>query len=138
MCGTGIVTKAVRPETKVIGVQAEGAAAVARSWQTGTRQTTEKADTWAEGMATRQTYELTFDALCRGLTDFVLVTDAELAEAMRLLWRTTHNMVEPAGAGSIAALGKLADRLQGKTVAVILTGANADADTIRRVLDHEL
>ena len=89
-------------------------------------------------MATRQTYDLTFDALCEGLDDFILVSDAEMAEAMRLLLRTTHNLAEPAGAGSIAGLGKLADRLRGRTVAVILTGSNVDEETLRRVLNREI
>ena len=62
----------------------------------------------------------------------------EEPEAMRLLLRTTHNLAEPAGAGSIAGLAKLANRLHGRTVAVILTGANVDEKTLRRVLNREI
>jgi threonine dehydratase len=61
----------------------------------------DKAETIADGLATRSTYELTFPTLLEGLTDFVTVTDAEIADAMRMLLRTTHSMVEPAGAAKL-------------------------------------
>ncbi len=128
----------------VFAVQAEGA----RTTHDGYHQRKPLAGptptTFAEGVATRQTYESTFDALCDGLAGFVLVSDAQIAEAMRLLLTTTHNLAEPAGAGSIAALPKLADQLggrgpgPGRTVAVIMSGANVDADTLRRVLNREI
>ena len=124
--------------TQVFAVQAGGAPTIHDAWHERKPAVGERPTTFAEGMATRQTYELTFDALCEGLDDFVLVTDAEMAEAMRLLLRTTHNLAEPAGAGSIAGLAKLADRLHGRTVAVILTGANVDEETLRRVLNREI
>ena len=126
------------PATQVFAVQAAGAPTIHDAWHKRKPGVGERPATFAEGMATRQTYDLTFDALCEGLDGFVLVSDAEMAEAMRLLLRTTHNLAEPAGAGSIAGLRKLADRLRGRTVAVILTGANVDEETLRRVLNREI
>ena len=64
VCGSGIVAKAVRPQTVVIGVQASGADAVASSWKSGRRETTNKAGTWAEGMATRVPADMTLDSSC--------------------------------------------------------------------------
>ena len=66
------------------------------------------------------------------------MSDGEIADAMRLLIRTTHNLVEPAGAAGLAGLFKLRDELAGKKVAVILTGGNVDRETLRRVLQQEI
>jgi threonine dehydratase len=98
----------------------------------------DKAETFADGLATRSTYEMTFPALLDGLADFVTVTDAEIADAMRMLLRTTHSMVEPAGAAGLAGLRKLAPKLEGKRVGIVLSGANVDSPTLQRVLSGEL
>ena len=123
------------PEVAVYGVQAEGAPTTHDAWHRGKPAVGDPPTTFCEGLKTRQTYELTFPMLREGLVDFVLVSDAELAGAMRLIWETTHNMVEPAGAAGIAALPELAERLRGKTVAVVFSGANVDLETLRQVID---
>ena len=89
-------------------------------------------------MATRQPYALTFSTLQQGLADFATVTDAELAEAIRLILRLTHNLVEGAGAVGVAAALKLRDRLRGKRVGVIFSGGNLDTAVLRRILSNEL
>src|SRR2546425_741821 len=81
---------------------------------------------------------LPFPALREGRAGFVTVTEGEIAEALRLLLRTTHNLAEGAGAAGLAGLLKLRDTLAGKTVGVVLSGANIDAVTLRRVLDGEI
>jgi threonine dehydratase len=96
------------------------------------------AATFADGLATRSTYAFTFPALRQGLTDFITVTDAELAEALRVLLRTTHTLVEGAGAAGLAGLLKLRDRLAGKRVGIVLSGGNIDQETLRRVMTREL
>lgn len=123
---------------EVIGVQAAGAAAAHDSWKARHRITHERADTFAEGVATRTTYDLTFPALAGGLKDFITVTDAEIAAAMRLALAATHTLVEAAGAVGLAGLGKLAPSLSGRRVAVIFSGANVDEATLKRVLAREL
>ncbi len=64
--------------------------------------------------------------------------EAAIAEAIRVLLRTTHNLAEGAGAAGLAGLFALRDTLAGKTVAVILSGSNIDATTLRRVLTRDL
>ena len=100
--------------------------------------TTASAATFADGLATRSTYAMTFPALREGLADFVTVTDGEIAEALRLLLRTTHNLVEGAGAAGLAGLVKLRDRLAGRTVGIVLSGGNIDRDTLSRVVSGAL
>lgn len=132
--GALTVVRERRPGVQVFGVQAEGADAIYRSWKAGRPLSGERAETFADGIATRETYALTFPALCAGLADFVTVTDAEIAEALRLLLRTTHNLVEGAAAAGLAGLLKLRDRLPGRRVAIILTGGNIDQETLERVV----
>lgn len=136
--GALTVARALRPSLQVFAVQAAGAAAAHDSWHAGRPLTLDRADTFADGLATRSAYALTFPALRQGLTDFITVTDAEIAEAMRLLMRTTHTMVEGAGAGGVAGLLRLRERLSGRRVAVILSGANVDESTLARVLRGEV
>ena len=136
--GALTVFGALKPDVRVYGVQATGAAAAHAGWLARKPMQVEKADTFADGLATRSTYEMTFPALLEGLADFVTVTDAEIAEAMRMLLRTTHSMVEPAGAAGLAGLRKLAPKLEGKRVGIVLSGANVDSATLQRVLRGEV
>jgi threonine dehydratase len=136
--GALTVARAFSPNVAVYGVQAAGAAAVHDSWHARQRCTTPRADTFAEGIATRSTCDLTFAAMLAGLADFVTVSDAEIAEAIRVLLSVTHNLVEGAGAVGYAALGKLRDTLAGQRVAVIFSGGNLDLATLRRIVTHEL
>jgi threonine dehydratase len=89
-------------------------------------------------LATRQPYALTFPALREGLSGFVTVTEAEIAQAVRVLLKTTHNLAEGAGAAGFAGVRRLARELGGQEVAVILSGGNMDAATLRRVMTREL
>jgi threonine dehydratase len=130
-----LVTSAhFRPGLPVYGVQASAASAIHDSWHAKQRLTTATANTFADGLATRATYDLTWPALLEGLAGFVKVDDAELAAAVRMLLRTTHNLAEGAGAAGLAGLVQLGDQLAGKTVAVVLSGSNIDAETLRMVL----
>ncbi len=136
--GALTVVRALAPQVRIYGVQAERASAIHDSWHAGRVVTRDSADTFADGLATRRPYELTFRALREGLSGFVTVTEAEIAEAVRVLLRATHNLAEGAGAAGFAGLRRLARELSGREVAVILSGGNMDAETLRRVVSHEL
>jgi len=132
--GCGIVRSGIGSRTKVIGVQAERADAFARSWRTRSRIVGDRADTFAEGMATRVTFDLTFDILQHELDDIVTLTEDELAEGVRLALRSTHNLAEGAGAAPLMAAMKLRDRLAGKKIVCVMSGGNIDTATLKRVL----
>ncbi len=136
--GALVAIRALRPGVKVYGVQAAAASAIHDSWHARRRLTHATAETFADGLATRATYDMTWEPLLEGITDLVAVSEAEIAEAIRVLLRTTHNLAEGAGAAGLAGLLKLRDVLAGKTVAIILSGSNIDVETLRRVLGHEL
>jgi threonine dehydratase len=136
--GAMTVARARRPALRVFGVQAAGAAAAHDAWHAGHPVSLARATTFADGLATRSIYDMTFPALQEGLAGFVTVTDAEIAEALRLLLRTTHSLVEGAGAAGLAGLFALREQLAGQRVAVVLSGGNIDRDTLRQVLDGRL
>src|SRR5215813_3818151 len=126
---TGLGSRAL-----VIGVQAARADAFTRSWRGSTRVVGETADTFAEGMATRVTFDLPFGILQHELDDIVTLSEDELADGVRLALRTTHNLAEGAGAAPLMAAMKLRDRLAGKRVVCVMSGGNIDRATLTRVL----
>jgi threonine dehydratase len=136
--GALTAARALRPNVRVYGVQAAEAAAIHDSWHEKTRLTRDSAHTFADGLATRATYDLTWPALRDGLTGFVKVPESAIAEAIRVLLRTTHNLAEGAGAAGLAGLFALREELAGKTVAIVLSGSNIDEPTLRRVLTGDL
>jgi threonine dehydratase len=136
--GAITVARALRPGLRVVGVQAAGAPAAHDGWHARAPRRTERAATFAEGVATRSTYALTFPTLLEGLAGFVTVTDAEIADAVRLVLSTTHHLVEGAGAMGVAAARKLASALQGQRVGVIFCGGNLDSGVLRKILNREL
>ena len=133
--GAAIVAKALRPETRVIGVQAAGAPSAYLTWKERAPRETERADTFADGLATRTPFALPQRILADLLDDFVLVTDDELYRAMRLLLVEGHVVAEGAGAAATAAALSLAPRLAGKKVVCWVSGGNATAESLRRALD---
>ena len=133
-CGCTLVRTWLGSRANVIGVQAERADAFARSWKSDTRVVGEKADTFAEGMATRVTFDLTFGILKKELGDVVSLTEDELAEGVRLALRATHNLAEGAGAAPLMAALKLRDQLKGKKVVCVMSGGNIDRATLARIL----
>lgn len=135
VCGTSIVAKSVRPETKVIGVQSENAAAVARSWQTGEWQTTTDAATWAEGVATRIPAQMTLDIMRDLMDDVILVSEDDLRRACYWILKYTHNLAEGAGAAALAAVYNHRDRFAGQQVVGILSGGNLDLTELPKILD---
>ena len=133
-CGCSIVRTGLGSRANVIGVQAERADAFARSWKGRSRVVGEKCDTFAEGMATRVTFDLPFGILRTELDDVVTLSEDELAEGVRLALRATHNLAEGAGAASLVAASKLRDRLAGKKVVCVMSGGNIDRATLTRIL----
>jgi threonine dehydratase len=132
--GAMTVARALSPKLEVYGVQAAVASAGRDSWRARRPIVAESANTIADGLATRTVYAATFGPLCEGLADFVTVTDAEIAEALRVILRTTHNLAEGAGAAGLAGLNKLGERLAGRTVGIVVSGGNIDRATLARVV----
>ena len=136
--GAIAVMRELAPHVQIFAVQAANAPAQHDSIKSREPQVRRPLPTIADGLATGGTYELTFGALRDGLTDVLLVTEAEIADAMRTVMRATHNLIEGAAAAAFAGARKLHDQLRGATVAVVASGANVDRETLARVLNHEI
>ena len=132
--GCCIVRGGVDAKTKIVGVQASGADAFTRSWRGPARVTAERVNTFAEGMATRVTFDLTFAILKGKLDDIVLLDEPELEEGVRAALRLTHNMAEGSGAAPLAAARKYGQKLAGKKVACVMSGGNIDLKTLARIV----
>jgi threonine dehydratase len=133
-CGCCIVRTGLQSRARVIGVQAAGASAFARSWHGPGRVVTDDVRTFAEGMATRVTFDLTFDLLKKELDDVITLEEGELEEGVRMALGLTHNLAEGAGAAALAAAWKWRAQLGGKKVVCVMSGGNIDAATLRRIL----
>jgi len=132
--GHCIVAKGIKPGIEVIGVQAERAPAVYLSWKAGELQQTESSNTFAEGIATRVAFALTFSIIKERIDDIVLVSEDEMRRAIVTLLERAHMLAEPAGAAPLAAALKMSERLRDKTVVLALTGANITLEQLRAVL----
>lgn len=132
-CGLITVRNALGSKARIVGIGAANADAVYRSWKSGERVVGTSAATFAEGIATRVTFDLTFGILQRYLDDFVLLSEEELAEGVRMALRATHNLAEGAGAASLMAARKHAASYNGPAVAV-MSGGNLDDAKLRWVI----
>ncbi len=125
-CASGncIVANELNPNVSVIAVQSEAAPAMWNAWRNHTLEPYPTMKTEHEGLATRVPFELTNKILWELLSDFVLVTDAEINSSVRLLAKHGKQVAEGAGAASLAAAIKLRDNLRGKKVVGIVSGGN--------------
>lgn len=135
IAGTVLALRTMRPGMAIYGVQAERADALARSLDGGSLQHIERADTFADGLATRYAFELPFEVLnANRLDGIVRVSEDEMQEAVKLALETTHNVAEGAAAASYAAAFKLRSELRGKKVVIVHSGQNIDRNTLRWAL----
>jgi len=132
ICGVILVRDLLGLKTEVVGVVSEQADAVARSFESGKIVETETANTFADGMACRVPSPDAMAIINRGAARVVRVSDDEVADAVRLIYSTTHNVAEGAGAAACAAARK--EENSGKKIGVVITGGNIDRDWFSTIL----
>lgn len=133
--GIATAVKARAPETRIIGVQAEGAASVPESLARGEIVEREAVDTIADGIATRRVGELTFEAIREHVDEVVTVSDDQIANTVTHLLERSKIVVEPAGAAGLAAI--VHDRFDvadGEVVVPVLSGGNVDLNVLTTVI----
>ncbi|SMX43838.1 threonine dehydratase [Actibacterium lipolyticum] len=134
VCGVITARDALGLKTKVVAVVSEAAQTAKLSVEAGRMVPTESAATFADGMAVRVPVPDAYDIYSKGAERFVSVSDAEVADAIRLYFKATHNVAEGAGAAPLAALMQDKERMRGKRVGVILCGGNIDTDWFVQVM----
>jgi threonine dehydratase len=132
--GALCVAAAKKPSLSVCAVGAAGAPAQYESWKSGNLLSGRPVKTMAEGIATASAYPMTFDALKSGLREFVTVSEEEIYQAIRDYIRITHNVPEGAGAAGLAGLRKLAPKLAGQHVAIVLCGGNLSQAELKKAI----
>ena len=128
--GVGTWLKHHAPRTKVIAVCADGAPAMALSWRAH-QPVTAPSDTIADGIAVRVPVPEAVALTASTVDDVMLVSDREMRDAMRLLFREAGLVVEPAGAAGVAAVAKGSSDLGDQRVAAVITGGNLTEQQIR-------
>ena len=119
--GIGSALKQLAPKVQVIGVQAERAPSYVLSWRAGAPTPTETCDTCADGLATRTPEAENVAAIRRVVDDVFLVSEDQMIDAVRHLFREENTLAEPSGAATTAAF--IANPMPGR-IALLVTGAN--------------
>lgn len=137
LCGSLITAKGINPAITVYGVQASGAPAVHDSWKARRLIKTDRADTFAEGIATREAFELPADVIWSMVDDIMLVSDMEMKRAILTYLERARLLVEGAGAAPLAAAYARREELRGKNVALIVSGGNLTLDVLASAMNEE-
>jgi threonine dehydratase len=131
--GACIVARAVNPAIRVIGVQAALSPAAYESWRQQ-RPVEVPSRTFAEGLATGMPFALPQSILQQGLSDFILVPDEAILQAMVWMIERAHTLAEGAGAAPLAAAYHLRESLRGKKVGLVCSGGNTSVEHVRQAL----
>ncbi|VYT64226.1 threonine ammonia-lyase [Clostridium tertium] len=134
--GISLAAKEINPNIKIIGVQAEGANAMEKSFNEGKLQSLDSVNTIADGIAVKSPGELTYNIIREYVDEVVTVSDKEIAEAFLILCEKHKLLAEASGAASLAALKKL--DLENKKVVSIISGGNIDMLTISSLISDGL
>jgi len=136
--GVAVALKSLRPEMRVVGVEAEGAASMTASLAAGRVVTLDRIDTMADGIAVKRVSELTLAHVVACVDEVVTVSEEDLSRALLLLLERSKMVVEPAGAAPLAAA--LAGKLprSDDPACLVLSGGNIDPTLLIRVIHHGL
>ncbi|HYG77186.1 MAG TPA: threonine dehydratase [Planctomycetota bacterium] len=137
ICGMIAARDALKLDTEIVGVVADGAPCYAESFREGRVISTAAAQTMADGIACRVPDPTAFEIIQNGAARIVRVTDAQIQAAMRHYFSDTHQIAEGAGAAGLA--GALAERPQiaGKRIGVVLSGGNVDRGLYASILEAD-
>ena len=126
ICGAILARDLLGLATEIVGVQSQGAPSYKLSFDAGRVIETNSAITNADGLATRVPDPQAVAIINKGAARILTVTDDEIADAVRAYWTDTHNLVEGAGAASLAGLMQERTRMLGRSVGLDLSGGNID------------
>ena len=127
--------KTLFPRAEVIGCSPIHSPVMAKSVKAGQILEMESLPTLSDGTAGGiEKDSITFPLCCELVDDYILVTEDEIRQAMRLFLEAHHMLIEGAAGVPLAALFKMPERFQGKTVVIVLCGANISLETLKSVI----
>ena len=136
--GLSSVFKKLSPNTKIIGVEPEGAPSMKTALADGTNTRLENIDKFVDGAAVKQVGSLNFEICKNNIDNIVLVPEGKVCTTILRLYNEDAMVVEPAGALSIAALDFYKDEIKGKTVVCIVSGSNNDIERTAEIKERSL
>lgn len=136
--GTGAYFKTFSPNTKIIGLEPEGAPSMLAAFDAGHPVTLDNIERFVDGAAVRRVGELTYSICREVLDDMHLVPEGKICSTILRLYNEDAIVVEPAGALSIAALDDYAKDIKGKTVVCVISGSNNDIDRMQEIKERSL
>ncbi|WP_372614935.1 threonine dehydratase [Aquicoccus sp.] len=138
LCGTIAARDALGLSSEIVAVVSERADGAKRSVEAGHLVESDSAATFADGMAVRVPVQAAFDIYSEKAHHIGTVSDADIADAIRLFYTATHNLAEGAGAAGLALACKEKDSLRGRKVGVVLSGGNIDMRLLRMLLQGDV
>ncbi len=136
--GLSSVFKQLSPQTKIIGVEPEGAPAMKSSLDEGKNIFLHRIDKFVDGAAVKQVGRRNFEICRETLDEVVTVPEGKICQTLLELYNKDGIIVEPAGALSMAALDLFSDRIKGKTVACVVSGSNNDITRTAEIKERAL
>lgn len=136
--GVGSVFRQLSPDTKIIGVEPEGAAAMKASMEKGEVVTLDKIDRFVDGAAVKKVGEQTFRICKEVVDDIVTVHEGQICTTILRLYNEDAIVVEPAGALSIAALDQFRTEIRNKNVVCVVSGSNNDITRTEEIKERSL
>ena len=137
ICGVATVRNTLKLKTEIVGVVAAQSPSYALSYAQRRIVEAPSLTRIADGLACRTPNLLAMEVIWDNVARIVEVSDCEIADAMRAIYQDSHNLVEGAAAAAVAAAIKERDRIAGKRVGAVLTGANVDSGIFAQVLRGE-
>ena len=134
ICGLMAARDALGLKTEIVGVNAANAPSSALSFQAGRPVQTPSALTFADGLATREPNGDAIETICRGAARVLTVSEDAIAEAVRIYFDDTHQVVEGAGAAPLAAFLEDPQRAKYKKVGLVMTGGNIERARMLAIL----
>jgi threonine dehydratase len=136
--GVGAYFKTEAPQTKVIGVEPEGAPSMLTAIKAGRPVQLDQIDSFVDGAAVKRVGDATFDICKRVIDDMHLVPEGKICSTILKLYNEEAIVVEPAGAISVAALDDYADQIKGKKIVCIVSGSNNDIERMQEIKERSL
>lgn len=136
--GVSTVFKQLSPQTKIIGVEPQGAASMRTSIYNGSNTTLENIDKFVDGAAVKRVGDTAFEICRKNLDDIILVPEGKVCTTILRLYNEDAIVVEPAGALSISALDFYSDKIKGKNVVCIISGGNNDITRTEEIKERSL
>jgi len=136
--GVGAYFKTFAPQTKIIGVEPEGAPSMLTAIKAGQPVKLDNIDSFVDGAAVKRVGDATFEICKQVIDDMHLIPEGKICSTILKLYNEEAIVVEPAGAISVAALDDYADQIKGKKIVCIVSGSNNDIERMQEIKERSL